>query len=675
MLRIFLFWVFLIFISAQTFKEAQSFIQNITQQLDQQIYELNVENWKYETNITQETEQRAIIASLKFQTFMKEKLNQSRIFMNTPMDFDTKRQFNLLKFSFPQLPLSNDQENQKIAQVLAEMDTIYSSGKYCENGKCEGLLEYEEILAKNRNETENKRAWENWRNIVIKMRPLYEEFVNLSNKASQEHGFNDTGIQWKSSYDMQPQEFETMISNLWNEVKPMYKQLHCYVKRKISKKYNLNLSKYIPAHLCGNMWCQEWDNIFDIVAPYQNVPSQDSTMGILSKNWTEIDMEKFTEKFFTGIGFPNFPESFWEKSMLSKPNRDVVCHASAWDFNRIVNSTVLKDVRMKMCTRKNEEDLLVQHHESGHIQYFLAYSNLPILYRNSANDGFHEAIGDTIALSITPKYLYDNGLIFNLSSSKESNINRLMHMALRKVSFLPFGYLIDQWRWKVFNGEISKDKYNKGWWDLRRNIQGIEPPVERTEDEFDPGAKYHIPANVPYIRYFLSTILQFQFHEALCKISGHQGPLFECSIADNKESGSRLWSMLQMGASKDWQTTLKVLTGSNQMNSSSMINYFKPLLDYLEKENQGDQCDYEIIESPIGSLKVPQLIVFLIFSMILITIFKTFIIVSCAYNYRETKKEKIEDDESSKSEESPEIELLEEEKYGQVNEENETINE
>ena len=169
----------------------------------------------------------------------------------------------------------------------------------------------------------------------------------------------------------------------------------------------------------------------------------------------------------------------------------------------------------------------------------------PRSFEQGANDGFHEAIGDTIALSITPAYLKQVGLINEIP--QQDDVALLLHQALDKVAFLPFGLLIDQWRWKVFSGEIKPADYNKAWWQLREHYQGVFPPVERTEADFDPGAKYHVPANVPYTRYFLARILQFQFYRAMCREAGHTGPLYTCSFYDNKQAGAKLAAMLEMG--------------------------------------------------------------------------------------------------------------------------------
>jgi peptidyl-dipeptidase A len=633
--------LFLIFYLIKSNDEAKLFVEKVNQELDKRMYFINTVDWAYNTNITKETEAKSVAANLEHQIYMKDVLKETIKFLKQEnLDQSTKRQLQLLK-TVSQPPLNANEDNENLLKYLTEMNTLYSSGKFCENGKCQNLDDFETILMNSKNYEELQKAWVNWRTVVKGMKTNYQHFVELSNKGAREIEFKDTGDLWKSGYDMSSDEFSDVVDNLWNKVSPLYKQLHCYVRKKLKifhkEKFNSN---YIPAHICGNMWCQEWGNIYDIVVPYPNQPNQVATPGIIRKGWDGKAMEKFTESFFTGIGLPSFPSLFWEKSMFERPQgRDVVCHASAWDLNHNdENSTQIQDVRIKMCTRRTEEDLLVQHHESGHIQYYQAYANQPPIFRGGAHDGFHESIGDTIALSVTPQYLKDAGLLDRTDDSKEGEINRLMLMALRKISFLPFGLLIDKWRWKVFNGEIKPSQYNEEWWKLRKHYQGVAPPVTRSEDDFDPGAKFHIPANVPYIRYFLAYILQFQFHEALCKISGHTGPLWKCSIANNKAAGLKLQEMLKLGSSKRWQEALEVITSTQSMDSISIVNYFQPLLEFLKEENKDEVCGW--IEEE--SMETKSIIAGMYSIVVIFAVFVMFGIMGLLFKFKQLKNEKYE---------------------------------
>jgi peptidyl-dipeptidase A len=373
-------------------------------------------------------------------------------------------------------------------------------------------------------------------------------------------------------------------------VRPLYQNLHCYVRAQLQKTYGkdrIPSNGPIPAHVLGNMWAQEWTNVYPLVTPYKGQPSLDVSAALAAQKYDPIKMVKTGERFFTSLGLDPLPKTFWERSMFVKPrDREVVCHASAWDV------LMADDLRIKMCIKPTEEDLATIHHELGHNYYFHYYHRLPALYQQGANDGFHEAIGDALTLSITPRYLKSLNLLKTIPKDDKGIINVQMKDALEKIAFLPFGKLIDEWRWRVFSGRIPPTLYNESWWQMRREYQGIAPPVERTEEDFDPGAKYHIPSNVPYTRYFLARLLQFQFHRALCSAAGHEGPLHECSIYGSKAAGTRLQAMLALGASKPWPEALVAITGERRIEASALLEYFAPLGRWLAEQNRGQTCGW-----------------------------------------------------------------------------------
>jgi peptidyl-dipeptidase A len=389
---------------------------------------------------------------------------------------------------------------------------------------------------------------------------------------------------------MTPAEFEADVERLWTQVKPLYDDLHCYARAKLRKQYGKDKIPEggpIPANVLGNMWAQQWGGIYPMLTPYPGETPIDVTAGIKKQKWDAKKMVKVGEDFFVSLGMQSLPDTFWQRSLFEKPkDREVVCHASAWDL------TFGGDVRIKMCTEPTDEDLITIHHELGHDYYFLAYKNQPTLFESGANDGFHEGIGDTLALSVTPAYLKKLGLIDELPKNEKAQLNVLMRRALDKVAFLPFGKLIDQWRWDVFAGKVTPAQYNKAWYDLILKYQGIAPPVARTEAEFDPGSKYHVPGNTPYMRYFLAAIYQFQFHRALCKASGFKGPLSQCSIYGSKEAGAKLKAMLEMGASKPWPEAMKAISGESQADASAILEYFQPLDVWLKEQNKGEKCGW-----------------------------------------------------------------------------------
>jgi peptidyl-dipeptidase A len=414
-------------------------------------------------------------------------------------------------------------------------------------------------------------------------RKNYQRFVDLGNKGAREMGFKDVGAMWRAKYDMEPDAFSIEMERLWQQVKPLYDSLYSYTRRKLQEKYGKQVvpdSGPIPAHLFGNMWAQTWGNIYPLLAPSGGDRGYDLNQILKARNTEPKGMVRYGESFFVSLGFGQLPATFWERSLFVKPpDHDVVCHASAWDID------FEKDVRLKMCIQINEEDFTTVHHELGHNYYQMAYSGQPYLFRDSANDAFHEAIGDTIALSVTPAYLKQINLI-DKTPGQSADIGFLLNRALDKVAFLPFGFLVDQWRWKVFSGEVGPNDYNKAWWELREKYQGVGAPGPRSEQDFDAGAKYHVAANTPYARYFLAAILQFQFHRALCREAGYSGPLYQCSIYGNKKAGEKLKTMLMLGLSKPWPEALKAMTGEDKMDATAIIDYFAPLKQWLDEQNK-----------------------------------------------------------------------------------------
>jgi peptidyl-dipeptidase A len=468
------------------------------------------------------------------------------------------------------------------------MGGIYGRGKYCPGGEpsedaCLDIEEITEILAKGRNPARLLDVWQGWHTISPPMKKSYERFVELSNKGARELGFADTGAMWRSRYDMAPDAFAAELDRLWTQLRPLYLALHTHVRARLHEKYGdaVPATGPIPAHLLGNIWAQDWSNIYDLVAPRDHGRSFSLTNILESRKATPLQMVKYGEGFFTSLGFAPLPQTFFERSLFAKPrDREVICHASAWYVDNA------DDLRIKMCIDPTEEDFTTVHHELGHLFYGREYKSLPMILRDSANDGFHEAIGDTIALSVTPEYLVKIGLL-DAAPDETGDIPLLLRAALEKLAFLPFGLVVDQWRWQVFNGQVGPDQYNAAWWKLREQYQGVRPASPRGEELFDPGAKYHVPSNTPYARYFLASVLQFQFHRALAKVAGCTAPLHRCSIYGNAAAGERLRKALALGASRPWPDALEVLTGERQMDATAIADYFAPLKAWLDEQNKG----------------------------------------------------------------------------------------
>ncbi len=572
----------------------KQFVDRVNRELGELWTRSATAEWVKSTYITRDTEQNAAWANEAVMAYTTKAIMEANRYRDRKdLDPQTARLLHLLSIS-TSLPAPTDPEQRKkLAETAARLEGIYGSGKYCGKdgkGECRDLQQLSRVLAESRNYDELLDAWAGWRTVSPQMRPLYTDLVQLSNEGAKEIGYDNVGALWRMGYDMTPAEFETETDRLWNQVKPLYDELHCYVRARLQKTYGKDKvpdGKPIPAHLLGNMWAQDWSNVYPLVEPFKSKVSLDVTGELERQKWDAVKMVKTSEDFFTSLGLESLPQRFYERSMLTKPrDRDVVCHASAWDV------TYSGDYRIKMCIEQTEEDLITIHHELGHIYYYVYYHQLPVLFQTGANDGFHEAIGDALTLSITPEYLKKLGLLKEVPNDPQGLINVQLKDALQKVAFLPFGKLIDQWRWDVFAGKTTPANYNAAWWDLVAKYQGVMPPVARSEADFDPGSKYHIPANVPYTRYFLAHILQFQFHRALCEASGHKGPLHTCSIYGNKEAGSRLRAMLQLGASKPWPDALEALTGQREMDATALLDYFAPLRTYLQEQNKGQKCGW-----------------------------------------------------------------------------------
>ena len=588
-------------------EDARAFVKKLDVDLRKLYVRQSTAEWVKSTYITDDTERNAAAFNEDLMAYLTQANKDALRFKGLKLDPETERMLYLLRISSALPAPSDAAKRTELATIAAKLEGLYGKGKFCKPGKpgkdgkpttdCRDLQQLSDVLGKIADKKkpatydEMLEAWNGWHDTSKEMRPLYERLVTLSNEGAKEFGSGDLGELWRSAYDMSPADFEKETDRLWTQVKPLYDDLHCYVRGKLAKKYGadkVSATGGIPAHLLGNMWAQEWSNVYPLVEPYQGQASLDVTKKLADQKYDPQKLVRLGESFFTSMGMDPLPPTFWERSQFTKPkDREVVCHASAWDV------TYSNDLRIKMCIKVDEEDLITVHHELGHDYYFMNYYTKPVLFQQGANDGFHEAIGDALTLSITPEYLKSLKLLDTLPKDEKGLINVQMKDALEKIAFLPFGRMIDQWRWDVFTGKVKPSEYNKHWWELRLKYQGVAPPAgARSEDFFDPGAKYHIPANVPYMRYFLARILQFQFHRAMCQAAGHQGPLHTCSVYGNKAAGAKLKAMLAMGASKPWPDALEALTGQRQMDATAILDYFQPLQAWLKEQNKGQKCGW-----------------------------------------------------------------------------------
>lgn len=574
---------------APTVADAQAWMAQTESSLLDLVNEGGRAQWVQETYITDDTEALSAKANERIAARMNQAVLESHRFDGVKgMPAELQRKLMLLRLNGSP---TDPKLLAELTQVASALDGMYGKGKYCVGGdqtKCYGIDQLDVLMAKSRDPQELQDLWVGWHKVGAPMRDKYARLVDLSNRGAKEFGYKDTGDLWRAGYDMTPDQFSAELDRVWMQLQPFYAELHAYVRARLIETYGDAARRpdgMIPAHLLGNMWAQEWGNVYDLVAPasapktYDLEAALQQRIGTVPPRDAAVQMVKFGEGFFTSMGFEALPSTFWQRSQFVKPaDRDVVCHASAWDVDND------QDVRLKVCIHVNADDFTTVHHELGHNFYQMAYRKQPFLFRNGANDGFHEAIGDSIALAITPAYLKELNLIDTVPPD-EADIPLQLRTALDKIAFLPFGLLIDKWRWEVFSGQVKPADYNKAWWALRERYQGVAPPVERSEADFDPGAKYHIPGNVPYARYFLARVYQFQFYKAMCDASGYKGPLNRCTFYGSKAAGAKLQAMLEKGQSQPWQKTLQEMTGEDHLDAGPMLEYFAPLTKWLKEQN------------------------------------------------------------------------------------------
>lgn len=548
--------------------------------------------WIRATNITYDTMWLESRINAEYTELQVELANGAARFNDVEVPADVRRKLNLLRLGIVLPAPDRPGAATELAEITTRLDSTYATGKFEFKGRQITLDEATQLMAESRDPAELEALYEGWRTISPVMADDYTRLVEIANEGARELGFADTGAMWRSGYDMDPDAFAAETDRLWGQVQPFYENLHCYVRARLNERYGDDVQPPtgpIRADLLGNMWSQQWGNIYDVVAP-ANLPdsSYDLTELLLEADYTAEQIARTSERFYTSIGLAPLPETFWERSQIVRPEgREVVCHASAWNLDNV------DDLRIKMCTRVNAEDFQTMHHELGHNYYQRAYNEQPFLFRNGANDGFHEAIGDFAALSAqTPTYLNQIGLLDTIPGEEE-DIPFLLKTALDKIAFLPFGLMVDRWRWDVLSGETTPAQYNEAWTANMLRYQGLTPPGPRPDNAFDPGAKYHIPGNVPYTRYFLAHIYQFQFHRAACEQAGWTGPLHRCSIYGNEEVGRRFNAMMEMGQSRPWPEAMQAFTGQRENDASAIAAYFAPLDAWLTEQNRGEDCGWE----------------------------------------------------------------------------------
>uniref|UniRef100_T1PCB8 Angiotensin-converting enzyme n=1 Tax=Musca domestica TaxID=7370 RepID=T1PCB8_MUSDO len=573
---------------------ATEYLANINKELAKHTNVETEASWAYASNITDENERKRNEISAENAKFMKEVAKDIQKFnWRSYGSADVRRQFKILsKTGYSALP---EEDYAELLDVLSSMESNFAKVRVCDykNGeKCDLSLdpEVEEIITKSRDPEELKHYWVQFYDKAgTPTRKSFERYIELNTKSAKLNNFTDGAEVWLDEYE--DDTFEQQLEAIFEDIKPLYEQIHGYVRHRLNQFYGdevVSKTGPLPMHLLGNMWAQQWSSIADIVSPFPNKPLVDVSDEMVAQGYTPLKMFEMGDGFFQSMGLKKLPQDFWDKSILEKPSdgRDLVCHASAWDFY------LVDDVRIKQCTRVTQDQFFTVHHELGHIQYFLQYQHQPFVYRTGANPGFHEAVGDVLSLSVsTPKHLERVGLLKNYVSDEEARINQLFLTALDKIVFLPFAFTMDKYRWALFRGQVEKSDWNCAFWKLREEYSGIEPPVVRTEHDFDAPAKYHVSADVEYLRYLVSFIIQFQFYKSACITAGEYVPgnpaypLDNCDIYGSKEAGKLFENMLSLGASKPWPDALEAFNGERTMTGKAIAEYFEPLRVWLEAEN------------------------------------------------------------------------------------------
>ncbi len=587
--------------AAPTAADADAFVRETNAELRRRTEDADHAAWVKATYITPDSEFLDAKAREAMLEFLTRAIKESARFAGVPLAPDTARALYLLRYSAGLPAPSDPTKRARLAEIETELESAFAKGKYCspklkgkgedKTGDCLTLDELNHVLEKERDYDLLLEAWRGWHTVSPALRKPYGELVELGNDGARELGFHDMSEIWKGGYDMSADDFERETARLWDAVRPLYEKLHCYVRARLAKRYGADRVPKegpIPAHLLGNMWAQSWAGLYPLLEPYPGHGGVDLTKALVEHKYDAKKMVATAEHFFVSLGMAPLPATFWERSLFVKPrDREVECHASAWDLG------LSGDLRVKMCIQVDAGDFLTIHHELGHDFYYQQYHSLPPLFQSGANDGFHEGIGDTIALSVTPAYLKEIGLVERVTDDPKADLNALLDRALHAIAFLPFGKLLDEWRWRVFDGRTPPSAYNQSYWELRRKYQGVVAPVARSEADFDAGSKYHVAANVPYTRYFLAQILEYQFHRALCRAAGQTGPLHRCSIYGNADAGRKLMAMLELGASKPWPDALAAISGERAMDPSAILDYFAPLSAWLDEQTKGERCGWD----------------------------------------------------------------------------------
>jgi peptidyl-dipeptidase A len=449
-------------------------------------------------------------------------------------------------------------------------------------GKPVTVNEIDNLLNSSTDLAERQAVWEASKESGQALKAGLVKLRDLRNGVAKELDYPDYFALQVAGYGMTTAEMIKLQDDFMRELRPLYLQLHTWVKYKLAEKYKQPVPKRIPAHWINNRWSQEWGGL-----------SEGADLTEFFKSRTPEWVAKSSEQFYVGLGFPALPKSFWEKSDLypvpAGDKRKKNTHASAWHVD------LESDLRSLQSIEANPWWFSTNHHEFGHIYYFMGYTRpeVPALLRTGANPAFHEGFGELTALaSGMAPYLKSLGIL--PAGFKVDENAFLLNNAL--VPGVPFIFwasgVMAHWEADVYAKGLPADQWNARWWQYVRDFQGVEPPAARGEEWCDAATKTHIN-DTPcyYYSYAIAQVFKYQLNDYIAKKILKQPPQ-SCNYANNKEVGDFFRKIMEKGKTEDWRKVIKEATGE-ELSTRAMVEFYAPLMTWLQEQNKGRPIGWE----------------------------------------------------------------------------------
>lgn len=565
-------------------QEVKSYLDNYNKEFQKYAYEWNKGEWALNTHIVEGdtiTSKSAEAAQEQYAKFTgsKENIEKATEYLEHK-DILTELQIKQLERVL-YLAASNPQTvselvKEKIIASTKQIELLFGfdfklDGKSITPNEIDKLLKTENKLS------ERLKVWEASKEVGVVLKDGLVNLQRLRNKTVQALGYKDFFQYQVSDYGMTVDEMREVCEGMIKDIWPLYREIHTWARYTLAEKYGAEVPEMLPAQWLPDRWGQDWQGIAE--AKGLNIDEQ-------LKNYSAEWVVKKGEEFYVSLGFPNLPQSFWNLSSLYPVSPDSGfkknTHASAWhmDFD--------KDVRSLMSVIPNTRWWSTSLHELGHIYYYISYSNpnVPIILREGANRGFHEAIGSMIGLaSLQSPFLKEMGLMNQ--DYKIDNTQALLNEALDYIPFIPWSAgVMTEFEYELYSKNLPEDQFNKMWWELVKKYQGIISPNERGEMYCDAATKTHINDDAgQYYDYAIANVLLFQFHTYIASKILKQDP-YATNYYGSKEVGKWMYDVLSPGATVDWRELLKESTGS-EMSAKALVDYFEPLMKWLKEENKG----------------------------------------------------------------------------------------